>query len=99
MSPTRLEHQKVVFAVIFYEVVLLDQLIARLSGFLNDDIFLDAVIFAIAVTINYADAGSIPKRLSQVLEQHYRGADFMIGFEYQDRIHAVRGQFGVIRDA
>jgi len=92
MSSGDLEHQKVVFAVIFYEVVLLDQLIARLSGFLNDDIFLDAVIFAIAVAVNYADARSIPKRLSQVLEKDYRGADFMIGLEYQDRIHAVRGQ-------
>ena len=50
-----LEHEKVVFPVILYKIVLPGKTITSLRRFLYDHILLDTMIFTVAVAIYDAD--------------------------------------------
>ena len=83
----------------FYEVVLFDQAITRLRGFLYYNVLLNTMILAVAVTVDDAETGAAAKRPSQVFQQDYRSGDLVVGLQYQNGIHAVGRQLRIIRRA
>ena len=85
------ENQKIVHVVRLDEIGLFNQAISGFAGFLNDYIFVDSVIFAVAVAIDDPDTSARPEALPEVRQQLHGTRHFMVGLQEQHRIDAVRG--------
>ena len=78
-------------------VVLFQQPVARLAGLAQHDLLIHAVVRAVAVAIDDADARARPQRASQIAHQHHRVGDFVIGLQQKHGIDAVGRQLGIVR--
>src|SRR5580658_503604 len=52
------EDQEIIHSVGFYEILRVAQFVSGLSGFANDYVLIDAMIFSVAIAINDANLGS-----------------------------------------
>jgi hypothetical protein len=56
------EDQKIIHAIGFHEILLVEQFVSGLDGFANDHIFTHAMIASVAIAINDSNPSSWSKR-------------------------------------
>src|SRR5581483_2565926 len=77
----RRKHQEVIHLIVFHEIVLAEEAIAGLVGFVDDHVAGDSVIFAIAAAINDSYLGAGIQRRAQVSQQGYRFSNFVVSLQ------------------
>src|SRR5882672_3538334 len=86
------KHQKIIYIVRLHEIVLIDQRKPGACSFFDYDFLVESVVVALTVAIDNAEQGTAPHGLASSFQQADRLSNFVIGFQQQNRIHALRGQ-------